>query len=130
MKPDAAHVSVDGPRVLTRRWSLIPGDPDMNWEHHRREVTGSVLRLHDWLAGTQSKLHEWFAAGRRLNSHGPYHSRVEDLPPCCRREWPTRRPRETCRYIEKTAFADHPDPCVPSVTPGCTPAAISPRRVP
>lgn len=67
--------------VLARRWRPTPGDPDLDWTHHRGEVASSVSRLHAWLADTQARLHEWFAAADEsalaaLRPDNPWHNGI------------------------------------------------------
>ncbi|MDQ7794384.1 MAG: DinB family protein [bacterium] len=64
--------------VLTRRWRPDPGDPDADWTAHQERVARSVSGLHDWLAGTQSRLHEWIDAADesalvKLRPDNPWH---------------------------------------------------------
>ena len=45
--------------VLTRRWDAAPGEPDLDWEAHRRATTRSIASLSRWLTETQEKLRQW-----------------------------------------------------------------------
>ncbi|MFW9991198.1 MAG: DinB family protein [Candidatus Odinarchaeota archaeon] len=45
--------------VLLRRWDPEPGEPDVNWGHHKKSISQSINQLYEWLTEVQTRLHEW-----------------------------------------------------------------------
>lgn len=45
--------------ILSGRWDALPGEPDEDWEAHKKKTVHSVQALSVWLSSVQEQVHRW-----------------------------------------------------------------------
>jgi len=67
--------------VLKRRWAPEDGEPDEDWDEHKKRVTTSIVDLHQWLSNVQNLVKQWFTEADEdilfeIQENNPWHEGI------------------------------------------------------